>query len=165
MGYTHLAGGALFGAVAGLAAGEPVTGAVVGAVTGLLPDIDHPGSLAGRRVPILPVILSVVAGHRTATHTVWFCLAVAVGAGAVAVPLAGWAWAWVAAPALLGSLSHLILDGCTRSGVQPFAPLTLSGKMARLNHVKGPFVTGTALVEGPLAFLMLVLTLKVAGLI
>lgn len=162
-GYTHLAGGALAGAAAGALAGEPLTGMLAGALAGVLPDIDHPGSLIGRWVPVLPWFLAALAGHRTITHTVWFCLAAAALAGAPAAYLAGKAWAWLAAPAFLGALSHLALDACTRSGVHPFAPLVLRGRLARLNHIRGPLVTGTLLVEGPLALLLLALALKIAG--
>jgi len=164
-GYTHLSAGALAGAVIGRLAGEPLLGAAVGAVAALLPDIDHPGSLVGRRVPVLPALLSVITGHRTVTHTVWFCLAVAAGAGVLAVSLAGWAWAWLSAPTFCGALSHLLLDGCTRSGVRPFAPLPMRGKLARVEHVQGPLVTGDPLTEVPVALLALAAAAWAAGLV
>jgi len=163
MGYTHFAGGALAGAAAGTAFGEPLLGAAMGAVAGLMPDIDHPGSMLSRKIPVLPAVISALAGHRGLTHTIWFCLAAAAGIAAAAVSLAGWTWAWLAAVVLAGSLSHLILDGLTKSGVRPFAPLALPGRLARLAHIKGPVTTGTAVVEGPLAVLMLVLAMKVSG--
>jgi len=163
MGFTHAAGGAFLGAAAGVLGGDPLAGMAVGAVAALLPDIDHPGSLAGRRVPLLPYVLSALAGHRGITHTVWFCLGVAFLTGFLAVGFRGWDQAHLAAYALLGALSHLALDGLTPSGVSPFAPLVLPGKLARLNHVSGPVATGTVVVEGPLSFLLLVLALKLAG--
>ena len=172
MGYTHAAAGALAGAAVGRALGgewHALAGAVVGAAAGLLPDIDHPGSLAGQKVPFLPGLLAALAGHRTVTHTVWFCGGLAIlSAGLAAFAAAylqavfsGWsAVLLVGAAAFAGVLTHLTLDACTRSGVEPFAPLTLPGKLARLNQVSGPVVTGTGLIEGPLAFLMFSLLVK-----
>jgi inner membrane protein len=152
MGYTHAAGGAFAGATAGSAFGDPMLGAAVGALAGLLPDIDHPGSMLSRKVPVIPVVVSAVAGHRQLTHTVWFGLAMAILA---AVFLAGFApdRAHLAVAVFAGALSHVILDGLTRGGVRPLAPLPL--------HLKGPLNTGDILVEGPLAFLLAALTFQI----
>ena len=133
MGWTHAVAGAFVGALIGHAAGQPLAGAAIGGLAGLLPDVDHPGSTAGRWFRPVAVVLEGVFGHRTVTHTVWFVAAVAVGltllAGALKGLLAGYlprAWppAWLAfAAGLLGGLSHLALDAVTRSGIKPFAPL------------------------------------------
>jgi inner membrane protein len=140
-GRTHAACGAFLGALTGAVFGSPEAGAVTGAVAALLPDLDHPGSTIGRRVPVIPVLLEAVAGHRTVTHTVWFCLALAAGFGFLGSWLAGFGVPGVkgfflALPALAGSLSHLALDSCTRSGVEPLAPLSPW-------HPKGPIITGS----------------------
>jgi inner membrane protein len=151
MGYTHAAGGAFAGAVVGGAFGDPVLGAAVGVLAGLLPDIDHPGSMLSRKVPIVPVLVSALAGHRQLTHTVWFALGVAMLA---AVFLAGLApdRKYLAVAVFAGALSHVLLDGLTRGGVRPLAPLPL--------HLKGPLNTGDILTEGPLAFLLAVLAFQ-----
>lgn len=151
MGYTHAAAGAFAGAVAGSAFGDPLLGAAVGMLAGLLPDIDHPGSMLSRKVPIIPVFVSALAGHRQLTHTVWFGLAMAILA---AVFLAGFApdRTHLAVAVFTGALSHVLLDGLTRGGVRPLAPLPV--------HLKGPLNTGDILTEGPLAFLLAVLAFQ-----
>lgn len=140
-GRTHAACGAFLGALTGAALGFPEAGAVAGAVAALLPDLDHPGSTIGRRVPVIPVLLEAIAGHRTVTHTVWFCLVLAAGFGFLGNWLAGFGVPGVkgfllSLPALASSLSHLALDACTRSGVEPLAPL--NGW-----HPRGPVITGS----------------------
>ena len=161
-GRTHAAAGAFFGALAGHAAGSPEAGAAIGALAALLPDVDTPGSIIGRRVRFVSVLLEALAGHRTVCHTVWFCLLVAAGFAALGswaaglVPGASALWGF---PALAGGLSHLALDAATVSGVEPFAPLALPGRLAFLAHPHGPLKTGAWWQEIPamLAFLMLAL--------
>ncbi|MGO0122221.1 metal-dependent hydrolase [Desulfothermobacter acidiphilus] len=163
-GRTHLAAGAFVGALAGKACGDPVSGAVVGAVAGLLPDVDHPGSTAGRVLWPVAVLLENTLGHRTITHTVWFCAAVGLLLSLLAgllnpflprfhhqVPVA---LAFLAG--LLGSLSHLALDALTRSGIRPFWPL-------EFGEFRGPFVTGDPLVEWPALVVFGFACLKLCG--
>lgn len=174
MGYTHAAAGAFAGALAGKLTGDPVAGMAVGAVAALLPDIDHPGSIAGRRLRPVAVLLEFFAGHRTVTHTVWFCagaaLLVAVTAGILGAcvrPYAPW-WPapWEAgACALLGGLSHLVLDACTGGGVRPLDPLPVPGRLAWLEHVRGPLVTGDPLVELPATVLFALGAARLAGIL
>lgn len=76
----------------------------------LLPDIDHPQSWAGRKMRVISVPLSLVVGHRGITHSL---LAVA---GAIAL-LAIMGTGWMAAPVVIGYLSHLMADALTPSGV------------------------------------------------
>ncbi|MEW5763229.1 MAG: metal-dependent hydrolase [Bacillota bacterium] len=181
-GYTHAAAGAFAGALAGKLTGDPIAGLAVGAVAALLPDIDHPGSLAGRRLRPLAVLLELFAGHRTVTHTFWFCLLTGLIFGllssflAPAIPSAA-ALLHLKIPlivpspweaglfALLGGLSHLALDACTRSGVSPFAPLSLPGKLARLEHIKGPLKTGDPLTEWPACLLFAAAAFKATGVL
>lgn len=161
----HAAAGALAGALAGRVLGAPLAGLALGALAGLLPDLDHPESALGRRLWPLSAALNAFLGHRGFTHTVWFALLLAFLPGAL-LPLAGAGWRWAvlaSLAALAGALSHVLLDACTRSGVQPFSPLALPGRLARLNHVSGPLATGTEVVEAPLAVLLLLLGLKAAG--
>ncbi|MGB9866539.1 MAG: metal-dependent hydrolase [Bacillota bacterium] len=165
-GRTHAAAGALVGALAGRLAGEPVAGMVVGALAALLPDVDHPGSLVGRRVRPVSALLETLAGHRTITHTVWFCLAGSVLAalGAAFARLARPLWWTVGACALLGLLSHLFLDALTRTGVEPFVPLkALPPWLDRLRHPRGPVVTGDPVVEVPVFIALTWAALRVAG--
>jgi inner membrane protein len=107
------------GAAVSALAGQPVAGAVVGGIAGLLADIDHPSSLAGRRLRPLAVLIESRWGHRESpTHTVMFCAFAGLLWGLVAglflgVPL-------LAISGVLGAVSHLVLDAMTKSGVKPF---------------------------------------------
>lgn len=162
-GTTHLAAGAFAGALAGAALGVPPgAAAAAGAVAALLPDIDCPESTVGRRVPVVPALLSALVGHRTVTHTVWFCLFAAAGTGFLGSWLAGYLGLHLhakglllALPALAGALSHLALDACTHSGVEPFAPLFPW-------HPRGPVVTGS-LIDRLLTLVFAALAAGAAG--
>lgn len=93
---------------------EPV-GLGLATLGALLPDIDHPHSWVGRRLPWLSLPLSALLGHRGVTHSL---LAVGLGLGLLLVQGAG----WLAAPIVLGYLSHILADGLTNSGVPLFWP-------------------------------------------
>lgn len=115
MAASHVAvGAALWAVVAKLGGGNPADPQALAAAAlgSLLPDIDHPGSWAGRKLKIISVPLSAVVGHRGVTHSalaVLGCLAALMGMGL----------GWGAAPIAIGYLSHLMADSLTPSGV-PF---------------------------------------------
>jgi inner membrane protein len=110
---THAALGLLAGSACASLAGLPsAAGGLLGVAGALLPDIDHPGSWIGRRVPFVSWPLALAFGHRGVTHSL-----LAVLACLAALPLAGVAPA--ALPVALGYLSHLLADYCTPAGV-PF---------------------------------------------
>lgn len=103
MGVTHALGGALVGLATGGAGG-----ALAGTLGALLPDVDHPRSIIGRRAGIIGGAVRLVVGHRGALHS---------GLAVVGALVAGWAlggWWW---PASLGYASHVALDMLTSSGV------------------------------------------------
>lgn len=110
---SHIAVGAALWAVtarlSGLDAIDPPSLAAA-ALGSLLPDIDHPQSWAGRKVPFISIPLSLLLGHRGLTHS-----ALAVLACAVLLTIMG--TGWLAAPVVVGYLSHLLADGLTPSGV------------------------------------------------
>ena len=87
-----------------------IIAAVLTPIYSLLPDIDHPHSKLGKYIPILPRLIE----HRTYTHTVWFCLITSLPFVFISIPL------FICC--LAASLSHLVLDGLTPSGVRPFMP-------------------------------------------
>lgn len=120
-GTTHAVAGAALGALAAQAFDAALTGAAVGAVAALLPDIDHPGSYAGRLVRPISVAIEERYGHRySPMHTVWFAVLAGMVAGLfMAVALEGYYPALALAGAL-GGLSHILLDALTPSGVRPF---------------------------------------------
>ncbi len=74
---------------------EPV-GLGLAALGSLAPDIDHPHSWLGRRLPWLSWPLAALLGHRGLTHSL---LAIGAGLGLLLVQGAG----WLAAPLVVGS--------------------------------------------------------------
>lgn len=78
----------------------------------LLPDIDHPSSWVGRRVPVIARPVAAILGHRGVTHS----------ALAVVVCLTFLRWQGfsraVIDPLVIGYLSHLGADLLTTSGLR-----------------------------------------------
>ena len=115
-GFSHL----LFGAGCTLLATQhgmlPTTLPVIaaGCLGALLPDVDHPKSMIGRRIPVLPNILYNAFGHRQLTHSGGVVL------GILAI------YAYYGAPWLLalaiGYISHLLGDMVFGNGVPIFYP-------------------------------------------
>ena len=81
------------------------------ALGSLLPDIDHPKSLVGRRLAWVSVPVAALVGHRGVTHSLLAVLACAAGLWFLGRELA-----WNAA-LLVGYLSHLAGDALTVSGI------------------------------------------------
>jgi inner membrane protein len=88
--------------------------ATLGAV---LPDIDHPRSWVGRRLPFVARSFAALLGHRGVTHSL---LAVAAGAWLLhaSTTLRG-----PGAPLAVGYLSHLAADLITPAGLRLAWPL------------------------------------------
>lgn len=141
-GITHAAAGAAIGCAVGILNGTAAPGAVVGGLAALLPDLDHPGSYAGQRLRPLAVLLEEKFGHRESpTHTLFFAalagLVVGVAAAiALKAPL-------LALSGVLSGVSHIVLDGMTRSGVKPYRvylprlPKKLGGRAGKWNAIAG----------------------------
>jgi inner membrane protein len=107
-----------------LAIGKPVfiLDSLVALFAGLLPDIDHPQSALGRKLPFISVPLSAIFGHRGFTHSL---LAVAIVAGTLIYFMGDPVyrqWYWAIAPLCVGYLSHILGDLLTSSGVPLFYP-------------------------------------------
>lgn len=85
-------------------------------LTCLLPDIDHPSSLLGRRLRWISVPISRAFGHRGFTHSL-----IAIVAGLwllhLKLPEALWLPADVMQGMVLGYLSHIVADMLTPAGV------------------------------------------------
>lgn len=132
---THVAAGAITAALVLNTMGAPLVdwpaGLLSGAVASALPDIDMPGSFAGRRLPV-GRILSGRTHHRLETHSF---LAVVV----FAIILR---WAWPEAPAEVlwgaaaGYLSHIVIDVLNPEGAAWFWPLW-SWKVTLTKHLPG----------------------------
>ncbi len=66
---THLAFSAAISQVVAIFVGEPVSLLLTSMLGSILPDIDHPNSFIGRRVPLVPTMIRNKFGHRTVTHS------------------------------------------------------------------------------------------------
>ena len=90
---------------------DPATVALT-TIGSLLPDIDHPSSWVGRRLPVISRPLAAMIGHRGVTHSV------------VAVLVCLFFLRWegfsrtVIDPLVIGYLSHLAADLLTSSGLR-----------------------------------------------
>lgn len=144
-GNTHFLAGAAIGAAVGAGKGMPLIGMALGGMAALLPDIDAPGSLAGRALRPASVILETF-GHRGITHTVWFAVATSLAFTALFQDM-NFFWMLFA-----GGLSHIALDALTRSGVRPFLPAQF--------RLSGPFRTGSCWTELPFSGLALLMLIK-----
>ncbi|MED0661267.1 metal-dependent hydrolase [Bacillus smithii] len=89
------------------------------ALGALIPDIDHTGSLIGRKVPLIDNIISTVFGHRSFTHSLLFLV------------LAFFLFQQTSWPKdielgiLMGMFSHMVLDMLTKQGVKFLWPLNI----------------------------------------
>jgi len=137
-GTTHFSAGAAIGTLVGALAGHPVAGLITGAAAGLVPDVDYPGSLIGKYVRPLAVYLEEKAGHREITHTLLFCIPAGFVLGLLAGVITGSLTLILAG--ILGTISHLVLDAMTKTGIRPFLYLPV-GKLKQ-KHYKGGVITG-----------------------
>lgn len=92
----------------------PLSLAVLGS---LLPDIDHPKSLIGRRSRPVSTLICKAFGHRGITHSL-----AAVAVGGALLQSAGMA-VGIVLPLVIGYLSHLFADMLTPSGLRFAWPL------------------------------------------
>lgn len=83
----------------------------------LLPDIDHPASWVGRRLPPVSKVISRAFGHRGITHSAFAAVALTV-----CLNRSGYSHASVAAVSV-GYLSHLAADMLSPAGLRLAWPL------------------------------------------
>ena len=118
----------------------PITGhsAVIAGVGGLLPDIDHPKSALGRRLPIISDAIAAIFGHRGFTHSLLASVLIFLGLLFVVTNAAYQHLQWMIAPLCIGYLSHILGDSFTPSGVPLFYPkkTTYSFKLFKTGSVK-----------------------------
>lgn len=115
---------------------------------GLLPDIDHPRSFIGCRIPILPEILFRIDGHRGFTHGLPFLLLIWLVGVTVATNF-GQSPTGVVAHALgLGYLTHLAGDLVTNRGIPLFKPFSSRRYvicLAKTGRLSEPILVGAFL--------------------
>lgn len=91
-----------------------------GLIGSLLPDIDHPKSWLGRRIPFISVPLSAIVGHRGVTHSMIALIVVQAAALVSAINWQSTSGGWLA-PFMtglgVGYASHLLADWLTNSGI------------------------------------------------
>jgi len=82
---------------------------------GIFPDIDQPKSKIGRKVFVLSFIINFLFGHRKFIHSLLF--------GFILLFLFSLFDFYYGIAFFIGFIGHLLLDGLTRQGVQPFYPV------------------------------------------
>lgn len=113
----------------GMATGLPLTGfnSLAAAVGGLLPDIDHPESVVGRRVRLISVPLAAIFGHRGFTHSLLAVLLLGYAVISANTPASVY---WL--PLCVGYLSHILGDALSASGVPLLYPWSRKRFRARV---------------------------------
>ncbi|MBI1363960.1 MAG: hypothetical protein GC134_08230 [Proteobacteria bacterium] len=100
----------------------------------LLPDIDHPKSLLGRRFFLVSGVMDMAVGHRGATHSIFALAATIIGGFYLLSPD-------MALALSVGFTSHLLADAMTKGGVPILWP-----NPVKMHILPTPFKTGS-LVE------------------
>lgn len=83
-----------------------------------IPDIDLHKSTYGKKIKPISFLLNLFFGHRGLFHSILFALALFFLFGILGNET-------LAAAALLGYTSHLILDGLTKEGIMPLTPISV----------------------------------------
>lgn len=125
-GTTHIIGGLAAGVMTtqlfDVTVQQPIvfySSALIGAI---LPDICHPKSTLGRRLPLISKSIHRVFGHRAITHSLLFIIGLAWVLNQLSFGFA----ADLQAGILAGVISHIILDAMTPRGVKLLYPLQTS---------------------------------------
>jgi len=136
---THQIGGICAGLVVGfnllpapydIKSASAIAVVVVASTIGsIIPDIDEPNSIAGRKIWLISKIIKKVFGHRMITHTPFFVVAMAVGFYFLGGkyfsqdPYYYWYSKFVFG-FLVGYISHFIMDSMTPTGIMYLWPFS-----------------------------------------
>lgn len=119
-GKTHIAFGVLIGTQYAIAQSQNISqfAAIIGttALFSIIPDICHAGSKLGRKIWPISILIRLLFGHRTVTHSIFFVILTSVLLYVLQVEKI------YIFSAIFGVLSHLFLDMLTPSGVTLFFP-------------------------------------------
>lgn len=138
-GKTHIVGGVAAGSILLYTSNNltPDTLFMAGCIAGsMLPDICHPNSKIGRRLPLLSFLVSKSFGHRTFTHSLLFLVGLVLLFQAVSLP------GGLEQGILIGAASHLFLDFLTDQGIQFFYPFSIRVRSPLHITTGGIFETG-----------------------
>ncbi|MEO0837423.1 MAG: metal-dependent hydrolase [Cyanobacteria bacterium J06643_5] len=107
-----------------LGTGQAVVGlgTLLAGIGGLLPNLDHPKSVLGRKLWFISYPLSAVVGHRGITHSLLATVFMVITLILVTALPEYNAYRWAIAPLCVGYLSHIAGDMLTPSGVPLFYP-------------------------------------------
>lgn len=121
MGLTHIVFSIFFYGATASIFNLPITRGILAIVAfgALVPDIDNPTSSIGMLFLPLSKWINKRYGHRTITHSLWFWLGGTCLSLAIAYPVGELTYAVAFS---MGTLSHLIADGMTKTGVMLFWP-------------------------------------------
>jgi len=120
LGKTHLVGGLIAGAliVPYVTTSSSELFIACAGLGALLPDIDSPNSLFGRKIKPISYLIQSTMGHRGIFHSLFIAAVLFI---ALQILLPNYALAIT-----IGYLSHLLLDMLTPSGVPLFWPLSFN---------------------------------------
>jgi len=93
------------------------------ALGSLLPDLDHPKSKLGHKVPAISHLFHFLFGHRGFLHSIFFVIII----GAIVLTIFG---NLISFPIMIGMLSHLFSDCLTKQGINfiyPFKEFSIRG--------------------------------------
>lgn len=116
----------------------------VAGIGALLPDIDSPHSKLGRKVPILPKLLTITVGHRGLLHSVPGVIIVSLLMASVAKMFLVNPFPGLLLLVMTGYLSHIVMDTFTNSGCPLLWPLPV--------HIRVPLVHTGSLAEKLIIF-------------
>ena len=121
---THLLGGVLalvyfrhFTGIASTGGSGKIIAIATAMLFSVLPDIDTIKSKAGKALQPFSTVISFVFRHRGFLHSFIFAAIVYFGIHYLFSP-------GIAAAAVIGYSSHLLLDSFTKEGIMPFWPLS-----------------------------------------
>ncbi|MFC0560041.1 metal-dependent hydrolase [Halalkalibacter alkalisediminis] len=127
---------------------EPIYYYSAAFIGSIIPDICHPKSMIGRRLPILSRIFSKIFGHRSLSHSLLFMMLLYIlfqqltFIGSTSLGLG----------VLVGVASHILLDSMTTQGVKFLYPFKMNVRMPL--YVR----TGSLIGENFVTLSLLVLT-------